>query len=156
MLFFQRNRCNYDHRCLESRCCHRISLSLFFLSFVFLPFVCLVDVRYWQYRLRARLSSAATATSQALGAFEASLRREGSYLDSGHYHPRPGRQLIRSSRVKDGIAKQADERSRHAGRYWRFVQVLRRPGRRRLQKHNHRRPDTDYQPERFRIHEEGF
>jgi len=56
-----------------------------------------------------------------------------------------------TSRVRHG-----GERSRHAGRYWRFVQVVRRPGRRRLQKHNHRRPDTDHWPKRPRVREEGL
>lgn len=51
--------------------------------------------------------------------------------------------------------RQGGERSRHASRYWRFVQVVRRPGRRRLQKYDHRRPDTDHWPKRPGVREEG-
>lgn len=45
---------------------------------------------------------------------------------------------------------------RHAGRYWRFVQVVRRPGRRRLQKHDDRRPDPEHRSKCTRKCQEGF
>lgn len=47
-----------------------------------------------------------SSNASALGAFEANLRREGTYLDGGNHHSRPARQLIRS-RVRDGIANEA-------------------------------------------------
>lgn len=45
---------------------------------------------------------------------------------------------------------------RHAGRYWRFVQVVRRLGRRRVQKYDDRRPNADHRAERPRECQEGF
>lgn len=97
-----------------------------------------------------------SSNASAPGAFEAIPRREGKYLD-GNRHPRLARRSSRSYRVRNDFANETGRRkSRHASRYWRFVQVVRRPGRRRLQKHNHRRPDTDYRPERPRICQEGF
>lgn len=47
-------------------------------------------------------------------------------------------------------------RRRHAGRYWRFVQVVRRLGRRRVQKYDDRRPNADHRAERPRECQEGF
>lgn len=93
-------------RCLESRCdrCYRISLPLFFLFFVSLPFVCLVDVRYWHIWLRARLSSStATATS---GVFETSIRREDIHLGGGSSFLT--NTTTKSSRARGDIANEAE------------------------------------------------
>lgn len=55
-----------------------------------------------------------------------------------------------------GRVRQQREKGRHAGRYWRFVQVARRPGRRRVQKHDDRGPNTDNRTKRPRECQEGF
>ena len=64
---------------------------------------------------------------------------------------RPSRGWVLSS-----WASNSERKRRHAGRYWRFVQVVRRPGRRRVQKYNDRRPNTDHRAERPRECQEGF
>lgn len=134
------------------------SLSQDLFIFVF-SFICFFAVRLPYWRAILAISASGTpiiingnSNASALGAFEASRRRDG-----GKLHSQSAQRLIRSFEWETtSWTKQGDERSRHAGRYWRFVQVLRRPGRRRLQKHNYRRPDTNHWPERSRICEEGF
>lgn len=157
LFFFQRNQCNLPITDASNRAAVTGSPYLCFFSLLFFcrSFALLTyDIgnigfgHAYHQRQQQRLNS---------WRFRGEPSPRGQLL--GRWAPSSpilGRRLIRSSRVKDGVAKQADERSRHAGRYWRFVQVLRRPGRRRLQKHNHRRPDTDHQPERFRVREEGL
>lgn len=133
------------------------------LIFVF-SFFCSFAVRlpFWRailaYRLRARLSSSAAAATPQLQAPSRRFFAERATTWTAEIIILDQRddQLGRAGWGTTSRTRQDDERSRHAGRYWRFVQVVRRPGRRRLQKHDHRWPDTDHRPERPRVREEGF
>lgn len=65
-------------------------------------------------------------------------------------------QVVEDRGLSSWASNSGGKRARHAGRYWRFVQVARRPGRRRVQKHDDRRPNTDHRTKRPRECEEGF
>ena len=140
------------------------SLSQNFLIFVF-SFICSFAVRlpYWRAilvisasgTLSSSAAAAAAATPQLLAPSRRIFAEREAIWTVKIIIPNQHDDLL-GVKWETVLRTKQDKRLRHAGRYWRFVQVLRRPGRRRLQKHDHRGPDTDYRPERSWIREEGF
>jgi len=136
------------------------SLSQDFLIFVF-SFICSFAVRLPYWRAILVISASGTLSSSAAAAATPQLLAPSRRIFAERAPiwtviiPNQHDDLL-GVKWETVLRTKQDKRLRHAGRYWRFVQVLRRPGRRRLQKHDHRGPDTDYRPERSGIREEGF